>query len=83
MTRRIMTRHRIDILLDNFAEFIEDELSAIESKAFQAGYDQGYTKGVSHGVQQIILSDIEIEYEAYNQKVSETDTFADIQHLED
>ena len=77
-----MTRYSIDTLLDNFAEFIEDELSAIESKAFRAGYDRGYTKGVSHGVQQIILSDIETEYEAYNQKVSEIDTFVDI-HLED
>ena len=60
-----MTQHNINTLLDDFEQFIEDELTTIESKAYAAGYDRGYIKGVCDGVQQIAQSDIENEYYTY------------------
>jgi len=77
--------------VDDLVEFIDKEITAIQLKAFDLGYKQGYAVGLDER-----QSNIENEYEAYSvgwedgydQLVSEIDTDTsvkefDIRHLED
>ena len=57
-----MKHYTMETLLDDFADFIDYEITQIEIKAFNAGYDRGHEIGRL----QLTQSNIENEYEAYN-----------------